>query len=66
MPDRCNGQTPLALGAISVPARHGRPPSWPSSAEAGGLKAQDLVLVTNNTRKFGRVAGLKTVDWLAG
>ena len=30
---------------------------------AGQAKARDLCVVTNNTREFGRVAGLRVEDW---
>lgn len=30
---------------------------------AGQAKARDLCLITNNTREFGRVAGLRIEDW---
>ena len=33
---------------------------------AGQAKARGLVLVTNNTREFTRVAGLETADWSRG
>lgn len=33
---------------------------------AGQAKARGLVLVTNNTREFERVDGLRVVDWLTG
>lgn len=32
---------------------------------AGQALARDLTVVTNNTREFARVAGLKLVDWTA-
>lgn len=31
---------------------------------AGHAKAEDLILVTNNTREFQRVEGLKLEDWV--
>lgn len=33
---------------------------------AGQALARDLTLVTNNTREFARVAGLRVEDWTAG
>ena len=32
---------------------------------AGHAKAEDLILVTNNTKEFQRVAGLKLENWAA-
>ena len=32
---------------------------------AGHVKAEDLILVTNNTKEFQRVAGLKLENWAA-
>jgi len=33
---------------------------------AGQAKARGLILVTHNTREFGRVAGLNVEDWQGG
>lgn len=33
---------------------------------AGQALARDLILVTNNTREFARVAGLRVEDWTTG
>jgi len=44
-------------------ARQGTPIGPYDILIAGQAKARDLVLVTNNTREFSRVAGLKLEDW---
>lgn len=47
-------------------ARQGTPIGPYDMLIAGQAKARDLVLVTNNTREFSRVAGLKLEDWSLG
>jgi tRNA(fMet)-specific endonuclease VapC len=43
--------------------RAGRPIGPNDLLIAATARAQDLVLVTHNTREFGRVAGLRIEDW---
>lgn len=52
-------------GAIRAElARAGTPIGPYDVLIAGQAKARDLCVVTNNTREFGRVAGLKVEDWM--
>lgn len=44
-------------------ARAGTPIGSYDALIAGQAKARDLCVVTNNTREFGRVAGLRVEDW---
>lgn len=43
--------------------RSGRPVGPNDLLIAATARAHDLVLVTHNTREFGRVAGLRIEDW---
>jgi len=43
--------------------RSGRPIGPSDLLIAATARAHDLVLVTHNTREFGRVAGLRIEDW---
>ncbi len=43
--------------------RSGRPIGPNDLLIAAIARAHDLVLVTHNTREFGRVTGLRVVDW---
>jgi tRNA(fMet)-specific endonuclease VapC len=47
-------------------ARLGQPIGPLDTLIAGHALALDVVLVTNNTREFVRVKGLRLEDWLAG
>lgn len=53
-----------AAGAIRADlARLGTPIGPYDALIAGQAKARDLCLVTNNTREFARVVGLRLEDW---
>ena len=45
-------------------ARRGTPIGENDAAIAGHALSSDSILVTNNTREFSRVDGLRLVDWL--
>ncbi len=45
-------------------ARSGLPIGSLDTLIAGHALALDVILVTHNTREFGRVAGLRVEDWL--
>jgi tRNA(fMet)-specific endonuclease VapC len=47
-------------------ARLGTPIGENDAAIAGHALSSNSILVTNNTREFGRVDGLQIVDWLSG
>ena len=53
------------LGGVAVAlARAGTPIGVVDTLIAAQALAADLTLVSNNTKHFGRVAGLKLEDWL--
>ncbi len=53
-------------GAIRADlARAGTPIGPYDVLIAGQARVRDLCLVTNNTREFGRVSGLRLEDWTA-
>lgn len=55
----------VAAGEIRAAlARNGKPIGPLDLLLAGQAKARDLTLVTNNTREFERVPGLRVEDWL--
>ena len=47
-------------------AKEGRPIGALDTLIAGQALARDLIVVTSNIRHFGRVAGLKLIDWRVG
>ena len=47
-------------------ARSGTPIGALDTLIAGQTAARDLTLVTSNVRHFGRVAGLRLIDWAVG
>jgi tRNA(fMet)-specific endonuclease VapC len=56
---RCAGEVRAALAA------QGTPIGPYDALIAGQALSRDLVLVTNNTREFARVPGLRSDDWQA-
>jgi tRNA(fMet)-specific endonuclease VapC len=55
----------LEYGAVRASLeRTGRPIGSLDTLIAGHALALDVILVTHNTREFGRVAGLRVEDWL--
>jgi tRNA(fMet)-specific endonuclease VapC len=55
----------IAAGEIRATlARKGKPVGPLDLLLAGQAKARDLTMVTNNTREFERVPGLRVEDWL--
>ncbi len=53
-------------GEIRADLKRKGQPIWPfDTLIAGQALARDLIVVTNNTREFARVEGLKLEDWTA-
>jgi tRNA(fMet)-specific endonuclease VapC len=58
--DRCAGEAGLIRLDLE---RSGRPIGPNDLLIAATARAHDLVLVSGNTREFGRVPGLRVDDW---
>lgn len=62
-----NGEDAIRAARIRADlARDGRPIGALDTLIAGQALARDLTLVTSNVRHFGRVPGLRLIDWRIG
>ena len=46
-------------------AAHGKPIGPYNAMIAGHARASGLIVITNNTKEFSRVSGLRVDDWVA-
>lgn len=62
-----NGEDAIRAARIRADlAKDGRPIGALDTLIAGQALARDLTLVTSNVRHFGRVPGLRLIDWRVG
>jgi tRNA(fMet)-specific endonuclease VapC len=60
-----DGRVAARAGALKVDLEtKGQPAGLPDLLIAAHALTLDLILVTNNTRDFARISGLKLIDWV--